>query len=384
MKNYFPSHLRSILLFFLGVGVLEYFVDSGDTPAFLKFPMVSLAVLIWILAIAVFEVSFNALKEMEAIEVSPEDKLKYQALKAEKLTSDSQSIWLDFTSSTTLRSILIFFLGAGLLEYFVDSGEPPAFLKNPFVLLALLVLLLAIVVLDVSLKAFKAINSKVVTAEEKLKYDVIKAEKSHLITESLWSKLIKSSTIEDEDEIILNHNYDGIRELDNVLPPWWVYLFYMTIVFALIYLIRFEILNEYNQEEEYNASVELAKTEFEEWKKTAKDYVDVSSVTLLTDISDIDAGKAIFIQNCAVCHKPDGGGSIGPNLTDNKWILGGGVKNIFKTISKGGRPDKGMEAWGKKGLKAQEIQQLSSFILTLQGTNPPGAKKEEGEVWEGE
>ena len=384
MKNNFPSHLRSILLFFFGVGVLEYFVDSGDTPAFLKFPMVSLAVLIWILTIAVFEVSLSALKEMNAKEVSKEDKLKYEALKAEKINSNSQDLWIVFTNSTTLRSILIFFIGAGVLEYFVDSGEPPAFLKYPLVLLALFVLLLAIVVLNVSLKAFKAIDDKVVTAEEKLKYEAIKAEKAHLIPESIWSKLTKTRTLEDEDEIVLNHNYDGIRELDNVLPPWWVYLFYMTIVFALVYLIRFEILNEYNQEEEYIASVELAKTEFEAWKKTAKDYVDVSSVTVLTDISDLEAGKAIFIQNCAVCHKPDAGGSIGPNLTDDKWILGGGVKNIFKTISKGGRPDKGMEAWGKKGLKALDIQQLSSYILSLQGTNPPNAKKEEGEIWEKE
>ena len=343
MKNYFNTHLRSIFLFFFGVGVLEYFVDSGDTPAFLKYPMVSLAVLILLFAIVIFEVSFNAIKEMNALEVSEEDKRNYEILKAKNLTSSSQSLWNNFIESTTLRSILIFLLGVGILEYFVDSGAPPAFLKHPLALFALFVLLLIIIALNVSIKAFKALNSKVITEEEKLEYEANKIKNAHLIPESLWNKLTKSTTI--EEEVVLHHNYDGIRELDNVLPPWWVYLFYSTIVFALIYLIRFEVLNEYNQVEEYNASVELAHQEFEEWKKTAKDYVDVSSVTLLTDVSDLDSGKAIYIKNCAVCHKPDGGGSIGPNLTDDKWILGGGVKNIFKTISKGGRPNKGMEAW---------------------------------------
>jgi len=284
-----------------------------------------------------------------------------------------------------LRAPLIFFAGAGVLEFFVDSGKIPAFLQNPIVFAALLVLVLAIVVFEASYSALQSAKAKVVTEADKAKYMAFSADKENASSSSSsWlSGLTKAKRIEDEEEIVLTHNYDGIRELDNVLPPWWVYLFYATIVFAIIYAVRFQ-MNDLNQIEEYNTEVVEAKAAFEEWKKTAKDYVDVSSVALLTDKADLEAGKATFLQNCAVCHKPDGGGNIGPNLTDDKWILGGGVKNVFKTISKGGRPNKGMEAWAKKGLKAQQIQQVASYILSLQGTNPAGAKAAEGEVWKGE
>jgi len=282
-----------------------------------------------------------------------------------------------------LRAPLIFLAGAGLLEYFVDSGKIPAFLKNPLVFVALILLLLTIAVFEASTKALEAIKVKEVTEADKAKYAALSANNDNFSAPSWLSGLTKAKRIEDEEEIVLNHNYDGIRELDNVLPPWWVYLFYATIIFAIIYGVRF-MMNDINQVEEYNTEVVEAKAAFEEWKKTAKDYVDVSSVTLLTDKADLEAGKATFLKNCAVCHKPDAGGNIGPNLTDKYWLLGGGVKNIFTTISKGGRPNKGMEAWAKKGLKPQQIQQLASYIISLQGSNPAGAKKPQGEIWKGE
>ena len=81
-----------------------------------------------------------------------------------------------------------------------------------------------------------------------------------------------------------------------------------------------------------------------------------------------------------MCHKADGGGAIGPNLTDANWINGGGIKNLFKTISEGGRPGKGMVAW-KESLKPTEIQKVASYVLSLQGTKPAGGKAFEGDVW---
>lgn len=278
-----------------------------------------------------------------------------------------------------IRVPLIFFSIAGILEYMIDSGEIPAFLKYKEVFIILLLVLFILIAFEACYAAIENLLWKI-TPKEELK---ALAEKP-----SWFDKLIKniseSKSAESEEEIVLNHNYDGIKELDNALPTWWVYLFYATIVFAVVYLFRFEVFGGYTQVDELNEEIKVAELKFEEWKKTAPDYVDVSSVTLLTDASDLEKGKQVFIQNCAVCHKPDGGGSIGPNLTDEHWILGGGVKNIFKTISKGGRPNKGMEAWGKKGLKAVEIQQISSYIVSLEGSNPPGAKKAEGEIWKGE
>ena len=108
--------------------------------------------------------------------------------------------------------------------------------------------------------------------------------------------------------------------------------------------------------------------------------VDVNTVTLLTDASDLKAGQVIFDTNCAVCHMADGGGGIGPNLTDPYWILGGGIKNVFKTISEGGRDGKGMIAW-KQTLKPSEMAQVASYVLTFQGKTSANPKDAEGELW---
>ena len=108
--------------------------------------------------------------------------------------------------------------------------------------------------------------------------------------------------------------------------------------------------------------------------------MDATTVELLTDASDLNAGKAIFETNCAVCHMADGGGGIGPNLTDEYWILGGGIKNVFNTVSEGGRAGKGMVPW-KQSLKPSEIAQVSSYVLGFQGTTPANPKAPEGDIW---
>ncbi|NNM17882.1 MAG: c-type cytochrome, partial [Croceitalea sp.] len=199
----------------------------------------------------------------------------------------------------------------------------------------------------------------------------------------LYARLTKTKAIEKEGEIILDHNYDGIRELDNVLPPWWVYMFYATIIFGVVYLVRFHIANDYDQQLEYEQEVAAAQIAIEEYKKTAKNLVDVNTVELLTDASDLNAGKAIFTTNCVVCHMADGGGGIGPNLTDKYWILGGGIKNVFNTISEGGRDGKGMVAW-KNSLRPVEMAQVASYLLQFQGTTPANPKDPEGDLYEDE
>ena len=123
-----------------------------------------------------------------------------------------------------------------------------------------------------------------------------------------------------------------------------------------------------------------AKIAIEEYKKTAKDLVDANTVELLTDASDLSAGEKIYTANCVACHMADGGGGIGPNLTDENWILGGGIKNVFSTVSEGGRDGKGMIAW-KQTLKPAEIAQVASYVLTMQGTTPANPKAPEGDIW---
>ncbi|WP_190811046.1 cbb3-type cytochrome c oxidase N-terminal domain-containing protein [Flagellimonas sp. S3867] len=280
-----------------------------------------------------------------------------------------------------IRIPVLFFLIFGLMEYFIDSGDKPAIIEYPITQFFLLLVLMILIAIELILHSIENVMFQTLSEEGKAKYLASKTKK----LEWKWAKrvyqnLTKSREIEKEGEIILDHNYDGIRELDNVLPPWWVYLFYGTIIFGVIYMVRFHVTGDYTQAEEYEQEVAEARLAIEEYKKTAKDLVDVNTVEFLSEAADLAAGEKIFIANCVACHMADGGGGIGPNLTDEYWILGGGIKNIFSTVSEGGRDGKGMIAW-KQSLKPLEIAQVSSYIMTMEGTMPANPKAAEGEVW---
>jgi cytochrome c oxidase cbb3-type subunit 3 len=141
--------------------------------------------------------------------------------------------------------------------------------------------------------------------------------------------------------VIEDHEYDGIQELDNPAPAWFQFLFYITIVFAIIYMVNYHVLGKQNSSfDEYAQEVTLAQQQKDEMIRTGA-FINENSVKVLTDAADIDKGKEIFTVNCVNCHAADGGGGVGPNLTDKYWIHGGGIKNIFTTI-KYGVPAKGM------------------------------------------
>jgi cytochrome c oxidase cbb3-type subunit 3 len=281
-----------------------------------------------------------------------------------------------------LRVLLIFFAVLGAMEYFIDSGDKPAFIKFPMVSLFLLVFIFLLIAIEITVNAVDTITYQLLTEEQKIKL----AETTSIsFKESSWYKnlmkmLTKSVPIENEGQLLLDHDYDGIKELDNNLPPWWVYLFYGCIIFAAVYLFRFEIMGADNQEIELKKEMAQAQIDIAEYKKTAPDLMDENTVTLLTDPADLAAGKAIFTTNCVACHRADAGGQIGPNLTDDQWILGGGIKNIFHTLLNGGRDGKGMISW-KGTLKPKQMQEVASYVLSLKGSNPKDPKAPEGEIW---
>ena len=280
-----------------------------------------------------------------------------------------------------VRVPVIFFIIFGVVEYVIDSGDKPAFVEYPAVLLFLLLVLLILIAIEAIVGALENVMLYKLDEEAKARF-LAEKESSAQFTwlKNIYTKLLGQKPIEVESEIILDHNYDGIKELDNDLPPWWKYGFYISIVFAVVYLLRFHVFNGYNQADELETELPDAKIAIEAYKKTAKDLVDVNTVTLLTDASDLSSGKATFEANCVPCHMADGGGGIGPNLTDDHWILGGGIKNVFHTISEGGRSGKGMIAW-KAQLKPAQMAQVASYVLTLQGTTPANPKEAEGDVW---
>ncbi len=216
-----------------------------------------------------------------------------------------------------IRVPVLFFLIFGLMEYFIDSGDKPAIIEYPITQLFMLLILMILIAIELILGSIENVMFQTLTEEGKEKYLATKSKKYEWTwAKNLMEKLTRSRSVEREEEIILDHNYDGIRELDNVLPPWWVYLFYGTIIFSVVYLVRFHVIGDYTQKEEYEQEVAAAKIAIEEYKKTAKDLVDASTVEFLSDAADLSAGEKIYTTNCVACHMADGGGGIGPNLTD--------------------------------------------------------------------
>ena len=196
-----------------------------------------------------------------------------------------------------------------------------------------------------------------------------------------WEKVNSMRPVQEEANIDLGHDYDGIRELDNRLPPWWLYGFYCCIIFAVIYLYRFHVAHSAPlSKEEYAISMNEAAAAKEEYLKKSANKVDESNVVYLKDAASLDAGKKIFTTICMACHLTDGGGSVGPNLTDKYWLHGGSIKDIFKTI-KYGWPEKGMKSW-KDDYSPVQIAQLASYVKSLQGTTPAKAKEPQGVLYE--
>ncbi len=203
--------------------------------------------------------------------------------------------------------------------------------------------------------------------------------------EDFWTRLRKKYwenpvPVEREGEILLAHGFDGIRELDNSLPPWWINMFYITIAWAVGYMIYFHWGGGGpSSREEYQQEMETAKKEIAMATAGKAASVDENTVVALTDASSLGEGELIFKANCVACHGQNGEGLVGPNFCDQNWIHGGGIKNIFKTI-KNGVPDKGMISWAAT-LRPQDIQKVGSYILKFQGTNPPNQKAPQGEIW---
>lgn len=238
--------------------------------------------------------------------------------------------------------------------------------------LELLVILLLLFNLKLLLKKETAAVAAVAEVE-------VEAEESSWI--KWWDKINKFRPVHEESNIDLGHNYDGIRELDNRLPPWWLYGFYLCIVFAGIYLYRYHVAHTAPlSREELSIAMAKAEVEKEAYLKKSANKVDETNVTYLADANALAEGKKLFTAMCAACHAADGGGLVGPNLTDDYWIHGGDIKSIFKTI-KYGVAEKGMKSW-KDDYSPSQMAQLASYIKSLKGTKPAVAKEPQGVIFQ--
>jgi cytochrome c oxidase cbb3-type subunit 3 len=200
------------------------------------------------------------------------------------------------------------------------------------------------------------------------------AKKNESAIDRLIKKLTKATPIEQESSVKLDHDFDGILELNNPLPPWWTIGFVITVVISVFYIFYYTVQGKDSQYDEYKREMANAKAQVEKYKKD-NNIVDKNSVTLLTDKNDLAAGKEIYMKNCVACHLADGGGIVGPNLTDENWIYGCDIKTLFGIINDG--TSQGMQSF--KTLGAKKVQQVASYVLSLKGTKPAKPKAPQGE-----
>lgn len=270
---------------------------------------------------------------------------------------------------------------AASLTFWDDPISHPDFMFYVVVTFMFVVLLLVLAVSVTFLRAFNMMVEQ--TERERAKAKGI----AYVKKPGFWSRFSRtvndSVPIEREGDIDLGHNYDGIRELDNHLPPWWKWLFYATIGWSAVYLVVFHITSSLPLSlQEYDNQV--AAAELQKQKLLASQphaAIDAATLEYNADPKFIANGKAVFTSiNCGSCHRIDGGGNtIGPNLTDAYWIHGGDIRNIFETVNKGA-VEKGMPAWGKT-LSPTEVRDVSFYVMSLQGTNPKDAKAPQGELF---
>ncbi len=202
---------------------------------------------------------------------------------------------------------------------------------------------------------------------------------SRIFSKNALDMFNKSVPLEKEGTIVMDHDYDGIQELDNDLPPWWKWGFVLTIVVSVLYLGYYHMGYGPLQDEEYNIAVKEAEEQKARYLAKSGQKIDETNIAMILDAGELSSAKVLFNNVCAACHREDGGGSVGPNLTDDYWVHGGSLVDVFKSIKYGWK-DKGMPAW-ETSLNAKQMASIASYVKTLHNTNPPGAKPAQGDLF---
>ena len=345
----FNHYLQSIE----GVGIYPIF-------SLLVFFIFFVVMLIWML-----KADKSHLKKMSELPLEPDENLNKNYSKEDSVNTKQEI--MNTKNKFSVRLILLLFLslvGSSITTLSAQTVQPEEISQS-------YIQLMLIVVFGITLMAF-ALLFYFGMGEEK------KEPQFHpfRFLTKIKDKLMGAVPVEKEDEILLKDDYDGIKELDNKVPPWFNLLFLITIIFAIYYLLDYHVFKTGKlQAQEYQEEVRAAEVQRAELMKSGA-FVNENTVTRLSDAASLNAGKEIFTTNCVPCHRTDAGGVIGPNLTDDYWIHGGGIKNIFHTI-KYGVPAKGMISWQTQ-LNPKQIQDVASYVMSLHGTNPLNPKPPQG------
>lgn len=274
--------------------------------------------------------------------------------------------------------IIVVLIFSGIQFSYAGSSE----LMNEIALGAIIFTLILIgIVCLVLLKTFKVMADMLLPKEEKAVMIAIVPEMATapaIPKLTIWEKLLSLRPMSEEKSLIMEHEYDGIVELDNPTPAWFMWLFYGTVVFGFVYLLNYHVFKLGKlQDEEYVIEMKEAAIDQKAFLAKSANRVDENSVTLTTDPEVLKSGQATFIQSCVACHGEHAQGIVGPNLTDEYWLHGGKINDLFRTI-KYGVPDKGMISWEKQ-LSPKQMADVANYIKSLKGTNPPNPKAPQGD-----
>ncbi len=260
----------------------------------------------------------------------------------------------------------------------INSPMFPIYLVGSFILITI------ILTLAVAILMLRVLN---VFIQQAAKEKSVRLGVPYTPTPSWWSKFWDKANdlipLEEEKNIELNHNFDGIKELDNHLPPWWKGLFYGSIVFAVVYMVVYHLTDSFPLPgQEYQNELALADENLRILRASRPpELIDENTLVFINDAEIIGRGKLVFAgSNCGSCHRADGGGNaIGPNLTDDYWLHGGEIKNVFVTI-KNGVIEKAMPAWGKV-MSQKDVRDVAFYVMSLRQTKPANAKAPQGELF---
>ncbi|WP_207420976.1 cbb3-type cytochrome c oxidase N-terminal domain-containing protein [Desertivirga brevis] len=263
---------------------------------------------------------------------------------------------------------------------FLGTGDVALdFLCVAVALLVLILLLVSVVLLNTFKKLSKELaNPTPVDNEPQRMLEFYEWEALQKSKPGIWSKLLGLKPLEEEKDLLLDHEFDGISELDNPTPAWFMWLFYATIAIGAGYLFTYHFSGWGKlQEEEYVIEMDEAKAAKDALLKGSANNIDENTVKETVDKAALSSGAVVYNANCVACHGDKGQGVVGPNLTDEYWLHGGTINSVFKTI-KYGVPDKGMVSWGKS-LSPKQISDVSNYIKSLKGSNPANPKAPQGE-----
>lgn len=309
---------------------------------------------------------------------------------SETLSSNAHgSLWEIKIKFFQMKRFTLFFsfLLFGLPVFAQDKAAAPVS-GNFYMDILIVVFLTAAVLLlgfaFVLLNTFKILSNEIANPTvlpeikplEKLEYEEWAAiEKAR---PGIFTKLLGLKPIEQEQEIMIEHEFDGIRELDNPVPGWFNVLFYGSIIVGIMYFVTYHVTGWGQlQDQEYVSEMKEAEVEKAAYLAKSANKIDENTVKEDKGSAIVTAGQSIYTSNCVACHGDKGQGIVGPNLTDEFWLHGGKINSIFKTI-KYGVPEKGMISW-EKTLSPKQIADVSNYIISLKGSKPANGKAPQGD-----